>query len=238
MGGALPSNRSAWPRTSAHDLARRCAISKGGRTSVVRTSARQSGSAAAASFYELAHLRLDDARRPRPGRCGARAARGSARDSSRAPGRPRSARRAPSRGRAAAWPGSAARRRPSSSMPVSTRPALAIASTPSCGCEPCAARPGDLDLEPGEALVGDAHLERGRLRHDRRVGAQLRGHGLGADARELLVAHGRDDDVARELELARPPRRPRALRPRRPSCRRCRGRTARSPSTRGSSGRS
>ena len=26
-------------------------------------------------------------------------------------------------------------------MPVSTRPAFAIASMPSCGCEPCAARP-------------------------------------------------------------------------------------------------
>ena len=62
---------------------------------------------------------------------------------------------------------------------------------------------GDLDLEPGEALVRDAHLERGRLGHDRGVRPQLGGDGLGADARELLVADRGHDDVARELELRR-----------------------------------
>ena len=59
---------------------------------------------------------------------------------------------------------------------------------------------GDLDLEPGEALVRDADLERRGLGHDRGVGAHLGSDGLGADARELLVAHGRHDDIARKVE--------------------------------------
>ena len=47
----------------------------------------------------------------------------------------------------------------------------------------------------------DAHRERRGLGHDRRIGRDLLGHGLGADARVLLVADRDDHDVARELEL-------------------------------------
>ena len=88
-------------------------------------------------------------------------------------------------------------------MPVSTRPALAIASMPSCGCEPCAARPAISTSSQAKPLWATHSSSVGRLGHDRRVRAQLGGHRLGADARELLVAHGGHDDVARELELRR-----------------------------------
>ena len=61
----------------------------------------------------------------------------------------------------------------------------------------------DLDLEPCEALVRHADLERGRLGHDRRVGVHLPGERLRADACELLVADRRHDHVACELEPRR-----------------------------------
>ena len=59
-------------------------------------------------------------------------------------------------------------------------------------------------LEGDEALVRDAELFLGRLRHDRAVRAPLAHERLGADAPDLLVDDGREDDVAAEPQL-RPP---------------------------------
>ena len=65
-----------------------------------------------------------------------------------------------------------------------------------------------LDLEADEALVSENEPELGRLGHDRRIRrVALRDPG-GADARHLLVADRRDDDVAAKTRPARHPRRP------------------------------
>ena len=61
-------------------------------------------------------------------------------------------------------------------------------------------------------------------------------HLLHAEARVLLVGDGRDDHVAREPERRRLAAGEQRRRDARPSCRRRRGRSSRSPSTRGTSG--
>ncbi len=61
---------------------------------------------------------------------------------------------------------------------------------------------GRLDVEPDEPLVRDAHVEPGRLGHDRGVGRELGGDPLGADRLVLLVAHGRHDHVAAQAGAA------------------------------------
>ena len=61
---------------------------------------------------------------------------------------------------------------------------------------PVRGAPVHRDLRPHEPLVGDHDLAVRRLGHDRRVGAQPGGqHLLDAEARVLLVGHGRDDHV-------------------------------------------
>jgi peptide-methionine (R)-S-oxide reductase len=60
-----------------------------------------------------------------------------------------------------------------------------------------------LDLPPREALVRDDELQRGRLGHDARVGAEALEHRLDADAGVLLVSHRGDDHVAGEVRAGR-----------------------------------
>lgn len=63
---------------------------------------------------------------------------------------------------------------------------------------PVGGPPGDLDLGPHEALVGDDNLQLGRLGDDRRIGADRAQHLLNAEARVLLVGHGGHDHVPGE----------------------------------------
>ena len=115
-------------------------------------------------------------RRPasRPAPCAARSEEGSARGSSRAPGRPRSARRAPSPCRAAdvgatrASRGAELRRGRRAPAHRGDRVDAQV------GARAVRGDTVGLDVEPDEPLVGDAHLELGRLGDDRRVGRASR----------------------------------------------------------------
>ena len=72
-----------------------------------------------------------------------------------------------------------------------------IASRPSRGRLPWAARPLRLDLEPRESLVADRDLQVGGLGHDGAVGAPAGHERVGAEAGVLLVDDRRDDQAAR-----------------------------------------
>ena len=81
----------------------------------------------------------------------------------------------------------------------------AIASTPSCGRDPCAARPRNHDPVPGEALVRDRDVDlgAGRLGDDGGVGRDRLRHRLGTGRRELLVADRGHHHVTGQPALGR-----------------------------------
>ena len=116
--------------------------------------------------------------------------------------------------------------RSSASSSASTRPISRMASRPSRGRLPCAARAFGLDLDPLEALVRDGNRQVGRLGDHGAVGAPARDERVGADARVLFVHDAGDDELAgveaAALHDARARRRP--SRPRRSSCPASRGR--------------
>ena len=60
-----------------------------------------------------------------------------------------------------------------------------------------------LDLEADEAAMRDRQPFIGRLRDDREIGAMASDDRLGADARDLFVGHGSDDNVAAQPEPTR-----------------------------------
>ena len=183
----------------AHDLGV-VAISNGGRTSVVRTSARRSGSASRGRGDELAHLRLHELRAL--ARHGAalelhEAALGVARQLLPALDQ-RGVQRAGAEQRVAGAGGEL----PAEILDAGQH-AAALGDRIDAELRLRAVRgmARDLDLEPGEALVRDAHLERRRLGHDRGVGA----HSCSATAWVPMLANSSsqtadDGHVARQLE--------------------------------------
>ena len=78
-----------------------------------------------------------------------------------------------------------------------------MASMPSSGREPWAARALDGHVEPDEALVGEGELEMAGLGDDRGVGFEVARHLLRAEAGIFLVGDAGDEDVAREAHVAR-----------------------------------
>ena len=86
-------------------------------------------------------------------------------------------------------------RRSSASSSASTRPISRIASRPSRGRLPWAARPFGLDFHPLEALVGDGDGQVGRLGHDGAVGAPAGDERVGANARVLFVDDAGDEEL-------------------------------------------
>ena len=83
----------------------------------------------------------------------------------------------------------------------------AIASTPSAGREPCAARPRVSTSAQTKPLCATHARSAGGLGHDRRHRrCQRVEHGLHADARVLLVGHGRDDHVPARSSRREPSR--------------------------------
>ena len=100
-----------------------------------------------------------------------------------------------------------------------------IASRPSRGRLPCAARPRVSTSNHAKPLWPTAICEIGRLGHDRAVGAPARDQRVGADARVLLVHDRRDDQPSGvEAALGRRPAPRRSSRRRPPSCPASRGR--------------
>ena len=122
--------------------------------------------------------------------------------------------------------------------PSARGPLLAIASTPSCGCEPCAARPGDLDLEPGEALVRDARprARSARSRSPRRRAAARPRPGCRCSRTPRRTRRRRSTSPASSSSAASAQAQSAAAMP--PFMSKLPRPYSRSPSTRGSSGRS
>ena len=82
-----------------------------------------------------------------------------------------------------------------------------IASRPSRGRLPWAARPARLDLDPREPLVADAICRSVGSVTTARVGAPARHERVRADAGVLLVDDRRDDQAARRQAASRATRR-------------------------------
>ena len=109
----------------------------------------------------------------------------------------------------------------------STRPMRMMASRPSRGRLPCAARPRVSMSIQAKPLCPIADLQVGRFGDDRAVGRPFLDERVGADARVLLVDDRRHDQppaCEAALRRRRAPRR--SSRPRRPSCPAIRGRRA------------
>ena len=89
-----------------------------------------------------------------------------------------------------------------------TRPMRMMASRPSRGRLPCAARPRVSTLDPREPLVSDRHLQIGRLGDDGAISRPVPDEGVSADAGVFFVDdRGDDQPASRQAAFRNHPRR-------------------------------